>query len=183
MATETLPIARPRSAVAAKLRRMAGVQARLDALSAELEQKLDVARRRYADRIGTLDQRLRDLTCELEAICRAQRDAVFADGRKSYRTPHGEVAFRKAEPAVRVRDGLTDTEVCRLLRRSRLARLVRTKESPDRPAIRKALAEADVTADRLERCGLDLAEQAEHFRCRISHPGLPSGRVVGGRAR
>jgi len=183
MATATLPIARPRSAVAAKLRHMAGVQARLDVLSAELEQKLDVARRRYAGRIGTLQQRLRELTCELEAICRAQRDAVFADGRKSYRTPHGEVAFRKAEPAVRVRDGLTDSEVCRLLRRSRLARLVRTKQSPDRAAIRKALAEADVTADRLERCGLELTEQAEHFRCRISRPGLPAGRAVGGRAR
>ena len=117
------------------------------------------------------------LTGELEALCRTHRGDVFDAGRKSYRTPHGEVAFRKAEPAVRIRDGLTDADVCRLLRRSRLARLVRTKESPDRPAVRKALAEAEVTQERLERCGLALVEQPEHFRCATTRALAAGGRV------
>lgn len=178
MATAVLPVANARAAVAARLRRMARVKAQLESLCAELDRRLADVRRRCEGRITTLRERLDALEGELEALCRGHRADVFEEGRKSYRTPCGEVAFRKAEPVVQVRDDLTDADVCRLLRRSRLGRLIRTRESPDRQAVRRALAEAEVTHVRLERCGLVLVEAPEHFRCTTA-----MALDAGGRAR
>jgi phage host-nuclease inhibitor protein Gam len=164
MGTAVLPLAGPRADVAAKLRRMARIQTRLDSIHAEVERQLGAVRRRHERRMATLRQRLDAVRGELEEVCRTHRDDVFEEGRKSYRTPHGEVAFRKADVLVEVRDGLTDADVCRLLRRRRLARLVRTRESIDRQAVRRALAEGPGLRERLERCGLSVVEPPDHFR-------------------
>jgi phage host-nuclease inhibitor protein Gam len=171
MATAVLSDAGARPQVAERLRRMARMQSRLDSLCAELERDLDGVRQRYEGRISALRGRLTALTDELEALCRSRRDDVFEGGGKCYCTAHGEVAFRRAEAALHVRDGLSDAAVCRLLRRNRLARFVRTKEGPDRRAIRKALDEGEVDGARLGRCGLVLVDLPDHFRCTVGRPG------------
>ena len=158
MSTAVPDVLGARAAVDVKLRRMAGVQRRLDALCAEMDRRMAAVRTRYDRRVAALRARYEALASELEAICRARRDEVFEDGRQSYRTPHGQVAFRRAEPAVEVREGLDDAGVCRLLRRGRLGRLVRMREGLDRQAVRRALADGEVSRERLARSGLTLRE-------------------------
>ena len=111
---------------------------------------------------------------------------IEADGRPvglCVAVAHGEVGFRKAEPAVALAEGIDEAAVCRLLRKARLGRLVRVKQRPDRASIRKALAEGDVDAARLRRCGVELMDLPDHFRCRLGRRETRLSQRVGGTAR
>ncbi len=167
MGTELLNAVDPLLAVAQKVRRIARAQARLERLQAGLQGELDAVRRRYDRPIAAVRNRTDQLHADLEAHCRAERDAILPPGRKSLTTPFGEVGFRKAEAAIRLRDGLTEAEVCRMLQRVHLDELVRVRLSPDKPAVRKALAEERVGPDQLSRCGLVVVNGPERFHCRI----------------
>lgn len=167
MATQLLKRPGAPSRVAERLRRLARAQVRLDGLQAELDEQLDAVRRRYHHRIGSLRDRTSHLLADLEAYCRGEREAILPAGRKSLATPFGEVGFRKVEPAVRLHDGLTDGDACRLLRDAEIGDLVRVRETPDKPAVRKALREGRITADQLYACGLQLLAGPERFYCKL----------------
>ena len=183
MSGQSIPTVPPRRAVCETLRRMAGAKGRLDLLQADMERELEAVRRRYRGRLRPLEGRLRALGEQIEALCRAERDQVFPDGRKSFATAHGEVGFRKAEPAVALAEGMDEAAVCRLLRKARLGRLVRVKQRPDRASIRKALAEGNVDAARLRGCGVELVDLPDHFRCRLGQREARLSRGAGGTAR
>jgi hypothetical protein len=91
----------------------------------------------------------------------------------------GEVGFRRAEPVVRLVDGFTDEEACRLLRQARLAGLVRVTEAPDKAAVRKALEGGRLTLQRLRRCGLEVEAGEECFHCTLRPAALGSGPPLG----
>jgi len=178
MPAKTCNPARARAAVAEKLRRLGRVRLRLETLQSELNAQLEGVRRRYDRRIAALQSRTNELHADLEAYCRAHRDAILPPGRKTLTTPHGEVAFRKGEAAVCLRDGLTEAEVCRLLRTADLDGLIRTREHPDKVAVRRALAADEVTLEGIRRCGLDLVETPPRFHCKLRYDAL----VQAGRA-
>ncbi len=176
MATDAARTAEARAAVTDRLRRLARAQARLDALSAELEAELLGVRRRREGAIGRLRRRLDTMLAELETFCRAEKDAVLPDGRKSLVTPFGEVSFRRAEPALLVEDG-AEVDVCAALRARDLADLVRVRESVDRRALRRALEEGRLGVRDLHRIGLELVEREDAFGCRLRREALAA---VGG---
>jgi phage host-nuclease inhibitor protein Gam len=165
-----------------RIRRLAALQRRRARLESAQDAELDAVRRRYSRRLTALHERAGVLEAELEGLCRRHRAAVFPAGRKSWVTPFGKVSFRKAEPRVELQPSLEDAEVCRLLRRSRLGRLVRVLERPDRSAMRRELAEGRLSAARLERCGLAVTQPPERFRLTVARepaavgPGEGSGR-------
>lgn len=162
----------PQSLVAQRLRRIARTRARLQGLQADLEQELTAARRPYEGRIATLQARLDRLHADLEAYCRGERDAILPPSRKSLVTQYGEVAFRRADAAVRLREGLAEGEVCRLLRSAGLDYLVRVRESPDKTAVRRAIRQEAVSPEQLECCGLELVEGSERFYCKVWQDAL-----------
>lgn len=172
MAVELLNAAGPRAVVAEKLRRIGRAQSHLERLQAELGRDLDAVRRRYDSRVASLQNRTAQLRADLEAHCRAERRAILPPGRKSLSTPFGEVGFRKAEPAIRLREGFTDGEVCRMLRQAKLDHLVRVKDSPDKQAVRKALSEERVNLEQLAQCGLEAVEGLDRFHCKIRQDAL-----------
>jgi phage host-nuclease inhibitor protein Gam len=146
----------------------------LSKVQAELDEALDAVRRRYDRRLGLMRRRLSDLLSKLEAYCRANRHAVLPPGRKSLVTPFGVIGFRKGEAALGLRDGLSEADVSRQLRAAELGELVRVKEAPDRPAIRKALSEGRVDGEQLLQCGIELTEGPERFHCKVE-AGPPAG--------
>ncbi len=178
MATEVLDAREARARVARRLRAIARLHARREALEAELEAELSALRARSEPRLEGLARREERLRAELEEFCRAERDAVLPPDRKSLRTACGEVGFRRTEPSVRVRDGLAEQEVCRRLRGAGLGELVRTREAPDRRAVGAALRGGRAEAERIRRCGLELAGGGERFHCRIfgADGGRPAAR-------
>lgn len=182
MTTELLAPAAARAQVAQKLRRLARAQVRLERVQAELDEQLDAVRQRYDGRVASLQDRLSRMLADLEAHCRGEREAILPPGRKSLVTPSGEVGFRKGEPTVRLCEGLAEEEVCRLLRAAQLAELVRAKEAPDKPAVRKALRDGRVSREQLRRCGLELADGRDRFYCKVGHGG-PNGLAGAGRNR
>ena len=179
MRAERLDPLTARLAVARKVRAVALTQARLDRLRAELDEELDAAQRRRGGPIAALQARLSRLLADLEALCRAQRALILPPGRKGLATPFGEVGFRRAEPLLRLREGLTDEEACRLLRKADLDDLIRVKETPDRQAAHKALSEGRVGPERLRRCGLELSEPPERFHCRLREHSLDACPALG----
>jgi phage host-nuclease inhibitor protein Gam len=179
MTTQLLDPAVGRAEVAAGLRTIAAAQVRLARLEAELDERLDAVRRRYDRRVAALRERVLRLTGELEAHCRASRDAILPPGRKSLATTFGVVGFRKAEAVVRLRDELSDEDACRLLRRAGLDGLVRVKEAPDRNAVRRSLLEGRVTGEQLRQCGLELAEGEERFHCKVYSTALEAAAEPG----
>ncbi|MHC5034516.1 MAG: host-nuclease inhibitor Gam family protein [Planctomycetota bacterium] len=174
MATELLEGKAPCAAVIGELRRIAATQVRLGRAQAELDEALDAVRRRYDRRLGLMRRRLSDLLGKLEAYCRANRGAVLPPGRKSQVTPFGIIGFRKGEASLELSDGLSEDDVCRLLRAADLGELVRVKEAPDRPAIRKALSEGRLDGEQLRQCGIKLTEGQERFHCKVE-AGPPAG--------
>ena len=177
MATESVGAIDARNTVTTSLRRLAQAQARLDALSAEMEAELQAVRRRRDGAIARLQRRVDGMLSELEAYCRAERDAVLPEGRKSLVTSFGEVSFRKAEPTLVIPDGAGEEEVCAALRARELADLVRVHESVDRRALRKALDDGRLSERELRRVGLELVEKEDVFGCKIRRDALVS---VGG---
>jgi phage host-nuclease inhibitor protein Gam len=171
MATEAAQAGEARAAVSDRLRRLARTRASLDALSAELEAGLLTVRRRRQGAIARLRRRLDAMLSELEAYCRAERDAVLPEGRKSLLTPFGEVSFRRAEPSLLIEDG-AEEEVCAALKERDLGDLVRVRESVDRRALRRALEEGRLSEQELRRMGLKLVERDEAFGCKIRHDAL-----------
>ena len=172
MAAETAEVLEARSTVTDRLRRLATAQARLDALSAELEAELQAVRRRRDGAIARLQRRVDGMLSELEAYCRAERDAVLPEGRKSLVTSFGEVSFRKAEPSLVMEDGAGEEEVCAALKARDLGDLVRARESVDRRALRKALDEGRLGDRALRRIGLKLVEKEDVFGCKIRRDAL-----------
>jgi len=154
-----------RRVVAESLRRIGRLQERIDGLRRELARRVDAVRTPYERRIGALEGRLERRRADLEAYCRGRRDELLPPGRKSLRTPFGEVGFRLAEPSVRLRPGRDESAVCRLLRRAGLEELIRVTERPDRRAVRAALDAGRVTRRLLARCGLELVPGGERFHC------------------
>jgi len=183
MATTLLRAPSPRSQVAEKLRGIAVAQARLERLRAQLEEELDAVRRCQDRRIGALRARVERQLAELEAFCRAERGVILPADRKTFVTPHGEVGFRKSEPVIRVRDGLAEEDVCRLLRRARLKGLLRIKEAPDKPALHKALCEGRLSPGQLGRFGLELEEGEERFHYRLREQTSEGSPAPGGGRR
>ncbi len=172
MSAETCNAAGARAVVAEKLRRLGRAQSRLECLQTELDAELEGVRRRYDRRIAALRSRGGELRADLEAYCRERREAILPAGRKSLTTPHGEVGFRKGEAAVCLRDGLTEAQVCRLLRNAKLGELVRVTEHPDKLAVRRAFAAQEVTLEQVRRCGMDLVEAPPSFHCKLRHDAL-----------
>jgi phage host-nuclease inhibitor protein Gam len=158
----------PQREAAERIRRVASLRLRAARLESEQEAELDAVRRRYARRLATVRERADAVEAEIEAFCRRHRQAVLPEGRKSWATPFGTVSFRKAEPRVEFQAGLDDADVCRLLRRSHLGRLIRVAERPNRSAIRRELAGSRLSAARLERCGLVVTRQPDRFRLTVA---------------
>jgi phage host-nuclease inhibitor protein Gam len=183
MAAELLKLASARSRVVAQLRRVSVARAQLGRVQAQLEQELDAVRRCHDRRIAALEARLARLTADLEALCRSERESILPPGRKSLLMPLGEVGFRRAEPVVRLVEGFTDEEACRLLRQARLADLVRVTEAPDKPAVRKALDGGRLTLQRLRRCGLEVEAGEERFHCTLRPAALGSAPPLGRASR
>jgi len=183
MAAKLLKTPSARSQVVEKLRGIAVAQARLERLRAQLEEELDAVRRCQDRRIAGLQGRVERLLADLEALCRAERDLILPAGRKTFVTPHGEVGFRKCEPVIRVRDGLGEGDVCRLLRQARLESLLRVREAPDKAALHKALAEGRLSCQQLRRCGLELDEGEERFHCKLREQASEGSPALGGGRR
>jgi len=179
MARQTPETMEAREVVAEKLRRLARAQARLDALTVELERELQEVRRRHEGAIARLQRRVDRSLAELEEYCRAERDALLPAGRKTLTTPFGEVRFRKAEPSLVLNDGVEESEVCEALRKLRLDELVRVRESLDRHALRKAVEDGRVDPAQLRPIGLSLVEREDLFGCKLRRDTLVA---VGGPA-
>ncbi len=171
MAGEAARNTEARAAVTQRLRRLARAQARLDALSAELEGELLGVRRRREGAIARLQRRLDAMLTDLETYCRAEKDAVLPDGRKSLVTPFGEVSFRRAEPSLVLEDN-AEEEVCAALRARDLGDLVRVRESVDRRALRRALEEGRLGVKDLRRIGLELVEREDAFGYKLRREAL-----------
>ena len=174
MTEQTLAPAAARAGVGARLRRIARLELNLAAAQTQLEEVLEAARRRYGPRVEQLRGRLSGHAAELEQYCRAERHVLFPPDRKSLVTPFGEVGFRKGEATVTIREGASDEEACRRLRAAGLDALVRVREAPDRAAVRRALAQGEVSEARLRSCALEVVEGDERFHCRTA-PGLGEG--------
>jgi phage host-nuclease inhibitor protein Gam len=162
--------------VTVRMRKLARMQMRRQCLVDDMTERIEQLRTPLVRRVEALDARAAALHDDIEAYCRAGRDDLFPSGRRSLKTPHGTVAFRRSTDSVRCRDGVTDAEVCAALRSERLGRFVRTKESPDRTALRRALHEGRLTCERAARCGLELHTGAETFRCDVRDRDVPGGR-------
>jgi len=162
--------------VAVRVRRLARMQMQRQRLVDELTERIEQVRAPLVRRIEALDARAAALHDDIEVYCRAGRDELFPQGRRSLKMSHGTVAFRRGTDSVRRRDGLTDAEVCAGLRAERLGRFVRTKESPDRAALRRALREGRLTVERAARCGMELHPGVETFRCDLHSHDVQEGR-------
>lgn len=167
MTSETARTTDPRAVVAERLRRLARAQSRLDVLSADLEGELFRVRRRRESAITRLQRRTDAMLSELESFCRAERDTVLPEGRKSLATPFGEVGFRSTGPVLELKDGAEEGHVCAKLRARDMADLVRVRESVDRRALRKAVEEGRLDEGDLRRMGLALVEREDAFNCRL----------------
>jgi phage host-nuclease inhibitor protein Gam len=162
--------------VAERLRKLTRLQMQRQRLLDELTERIEQLRVPFVRRIEALDVRVAALNVDIEAYCCSGRDDLFPSGRRSLKTPYGTVAFRRSVDSVRCRDGVTDAEACAALRSERLGRFVRTKESPDHTALRRALHEGRLTCERAARCGLELHTGAETFRCDVHDRDAPGGR-------
>lgn len=172
MVAESAQVLDARNVVSDRLRRLAQAQGRLDGLNAELEAELQAVRRRRDGAIARLQRRVDAMLSELETYCRAGRDAVLPEGRKSLVTAFGEVSFRKAEPSLVMEDGAGEEEVCAALTARDLGDLVRVHQSVDRRALRKALDDGRLSARELRRVGLELVEKDDVFGCKIRRDAL-----------
>jgi phage host-nuclease inhibitor protein Gam len=167
MVTQPPPSSAARLKVAQRLHAIGLAQARLETVQTALDEELDTLRRRYASRIAALQGRLSRLLADLEGFCRSKREYILPAGRKCLATPFGGVAFRKSDAVLRLCEGVTEDEACRLLRAARLASLVRGREALDRPAIYRALGEGRVGEKQLRRCGLEVEEGPDSFHCKV----------------
>ncbi len=161
------PGAWPATVVRRRLRRMAHVRARLDALEAELARERQELEARYERRLDTRRNRLARMREELEAYCRRHRQEIFPDGRKSLETPLGKVGFRRSPASVRLRPDVDGAQASRRLERAGLERFVRVRRSPDRRALNRALREGQLTRERLAGCGMEVVDSAESFHCAV----------------
>ena len=151
--------------VAVRVRRLARIDMRRQRLVDELAERVEDVRTPFVRRIEALDARAARLLDEVEDYCRTGRDALFPGRRRSLKTSHGTVAFRRGTESLVRADGLTDADVCAALRAERLGRFIRKKESLDRPALRRALREGRLSAERAARCGVKVQPGKETFRC------------------
>ena len=168
MTVQTLAPPAARARVGAHLRRIARLELDLAAAQTELDEVLEAARRRHGPRVEQLRNRLSRQAAELEQYCRAERHVLLPPGRKSLVTPFGEVGFRKGEAAVVIREGASDEEACRRLRAAGLDVLIRVRAAPDKAAVRRALAQGEVSEARLRSCALEVVEGEERFHCRTA---------------
>ncbi len=175
MSVKTCRESAPAAAVRRRLRAMARAQARLDELEAELARERQRLHARYEHRINARRDRLARMEQKLESYCRQHREAIFAGGRKSLKTPLGRVGFRRSGPSVRVRPGVDRITACRRLARAGLDRFLRVRRSPDRRALNRALREGELRIDRLEDCGLEVLNSTESFHCTVYGAGDDGG--------
>jgi phage host-nuclease inhibitor protein Gam len=176
------PVA-PRAVVTDMLRRMAHLQVRLDALEADLQEAVERVQAGRGGRIAATRARLEGLARRLEAVCRAERDALIPPGRKGLDIEWGRIGFRAVGPAVGIRVGTAERDVCRALRRAGLRHLVRTRETPDATAVRKALSGGMTDRRTLSRCGLEVQDRPDSFHYAVRLLPDRHGRAKGGDGR
>jgi len=182
MAVEIESPARLQQALDSKLRHTARKRHELTLLESQMNGELQAVKDRYAGRIALCRRTVERLGGQLMELCRCNRSALLPPGRKSIRTGCGVVGYRLVPGSVRYRDGCSDAEVCRRLRQRRLDGLVRTREQPDRTAIRKAWEEGRVDAGRLARCGIVLDGPHEEFYFKVDGD-LPIAELTGSSER
>ncbi len=171
MAVAVAARARVRSRVDRRLRLMCRIRSRVEALRADMESELNAVRGRYAARIASRERRLDRMRTELEGLCRSERDRLLPDARKSLKTPFGRVGFRRGRPAVRMRDGVEQTEACRRLREAAHGELVRICERLDKAAVRRAVRRGKLSAEDLEEVGIELHGAEDRFYCTLARDG------------
>jgi len=162
MSTETMAASR---AAAGLMRRLARVQAQSERMEAELNGRLDAVKGVYAGRMSALATARRAVLEALERHCRANRVELMHGGAKSFRTAYGRAGFRLRPVQLIATPDQDEELICQRLRERHLSHLVRVRETPDRPAIRKALDSGQMGEGLLAQCGLRLGGRDEAFFC------------------
>jgi len=168
MLAKTTAASRAFAILDGKMRRVSGKHQERDCLESELNARLDAVKGLYAPRIAALGGLIARLREDIEAFCRAERNALTNGAAKSLSTPYGKVGFRNTAGQLVWNDGLDAEAVCRELRRRDLGCLIRVSEEPDKLAIRRALESGEVNAETLAQCGVRVKDAEERFFCTVN---------------
>jgi phage host-nuclease inhibitor protein Gam len=127
-------------------------------LSLAMDERLNLVRKDYEERLAELDDSLQSLFEDMEAWA-ALNPAAFAD-KRSIDLVHGTLGFRTGNPALKTIKGCKWEHVLDMLKCNKLAKYVRTVEEPNKDAL---LADREaIGAEKLAALGMRV-EQAERF--------------------
>ena len=178
MAVSVMPETDLVSAVEHRLRRVARKERELERLEADMEARIEEVRRRYAAAISGRARAIERLGEELRCFCERNRECIVPLSKKSLQTPTGRVGWRTQPASVVLQEGYTEQQVCWLLHDANRRDLIRVREMPDKPAIKKAHAAGVLTGAQLSALGLALTEPRDefYFQTSRSRAGAPCRR-------
>lgn len=114
----------------------------------------------FEGRLAPLRKRRDELVANLEAACRAARDALFTEGIQSLKLAFGKVSFRTNPDRLGFKDGLGEEDVLKRLPPA-LRAYIRTREFLDKAGLKAAAGQGKVSTQDLGRAGLEIVKGEE----------------------
>jgi len=136
------------------LLRIGRKQQELDALQAEMDQRIAAVRAEYGERLQGRAETITALERELNEVCEAERGTLLDGDARSIETLFGRVGWRKGRDSIKLRDEVSEDEVAGKLARRGYDALVKVKRTVSRSAVLAALNAGRITERVLSAVGL-----------------------------
>lgn len=126
---------------------IAAMTVELRKLEAERDEKVQAVQEQFNDDIRDVKQKIRGLAAQGEKYALAHRADVLIDGKKSGETSLAVFGFRTGQPTlVTLNRKWTWTTVIEALRSQSLEQFIKTKETPDKDALKAHLADEQLAS-------------------------------------
>ena len=152
-----------REDVADGLFRLGVLQLQAETVEAEMQTAIDTIKSEFSPALERLLSRIDDEARQLRLACEDSRQDLLTGKAKQIKTLFGRVGWRSQPVRIALQKGVgVDQAVGRLLS-MRCADLVRTRQEPDKPAIKAALTAGQLGVDDLDAAGIRVRPGGEDW--------------------
>ncbi len=144
----------------------------LELTEAEMQREIDAVKARYARPLHEQREAEKAAGQALRLAVEDSRPVLFPGKGKTISLLFGKCGFRMQPDRVVLAEGVTGEQAATLLENKQLRHLIRISKEPAKDSIRQRLADGEVDASLLEKCGIIFRDGGEDFWYKIDRASV-----------